>query len=505
MQNSKVQLIERIKELEDALEGWERLGGGVDQELTPESIKEIARRARIFYLKNPLVNRGINVKADYVWGRGLNINAPNPELNKVIQSFLDDTNNKAELTTQQARIQREIELQTDGNLFFVLFVHPLTGSVRVSFIPLHEIDAIIPDPNSRNKNIAYRRVYTVQDWDFNTGTYKNVQHTEYYKDWHLTEDLMIGDKPVVSNAVVYHVKIGAFSDWQFGVSDIYAALDWAKAYTEFLSNFASIVAAHRRYAWELTAKGGARGVQAAKQRLSTTIGDPGTNRFDTNPSSVTAATFITTEPGTLTPVKTAGATTPATEGRPLKLMVAAAQGVPETFYGDADVGNHATAKTLDRPTELGFTNRQELWKQIYADILDYVVLCAVKAPNGPLTPYGRIEINEYNEPYVVFKEGFDRRISIDFPPLLERDTEAYIRALISAFTFDGKQLTEYFAADPRYVIKLLLTAIGENNVDEILDQLFSDWEDVETEQDLMLVSEAAKELAQAIKNAQHTT
>jgi hypothetical protein len=54
-------------------------------------------------------------------------------------------------------------------------------------------------------------------------------------------------------------------------------------------------------------------------------------------------------------------------------MVAAATGMPEFFFGDANVGNHATAKTLDRPTELKFLDRQTLWADIHQDILQYVI------------------------------------------------------------------------------------------------------------------------------------
>ena len=65
-------------------------------------------------------------------------------------------------------------------------------------------------------------------------------------------------------------------------------------------------------------------------------------------------------------------------------MVAAATGLPESFFGDVSVGTLATARSLDRPTELKFHSRQTLWADVLRDLLGYVIDQAVTAPRGQL-------------------------------------------------------------------------------------------------------------------------
>src|SRR5262249_50712420 len=152
--------------------------------------------------------------------------------------------------------------------------------------------------------------------------------------------------PVRWDAPIYHIKTGGFSDMRFGVPEIYAAVDWAKAYKEFLEDWATITRALSRFAWKASTKGGQRGVAALKSRLSTTLGS-GAGMGETTPPPVTGSIAVMSEGNNLEPIKTAGATTSMEDGRRLLLMVCSALGLPETFFGDVSVGTLATATSLD--------------------------------------------------------------------------------------------------------------------------------------------------------------
>src|SRR5258706_14339209 len=102
---------------------------------------------RMFWLKNPLINRGIGVTADYVFGRGITINARDEEINAVVQQFIDDKQNQVELTAHQSMLAKDREQQCDGNTFLLLFVHAITGRIRVRSFGLHEIEDIICNPD----------------------------------------------------------------------------------------------------------------------------------------------------------------------------------------------------------------------------------------------------------------------------------------------------------------------------------------------------------------------
>src|SRR3990170_4491244 len=74
---------------------------GWNLELLQELIADLAR---ILYLKNPLIQRGVRVKRYYVWGQGMTTKAKDEEINQVLQDFADDVKNKDELTSHQARM-----------------------------------------------------------------------------------------------------------------------------------------------------------------------------------------------------------------------------------------------------------------------------------------------------------------------------------------------------------------------------------------------------------------
>ena len=127
---------------------------------------------------------------------------------------------------------------------------------------------------------------------------------------------------------------------KFGIPDVYAALDWARAYKEFLENWATISKALARFIWNLQVKGGSRSVTAGKTKLNTTL-TTNTTTGETNPPSTTGAMFIGSGED-ISPIRTAGAQTSPEQGRRLLLMVAAGVGLPETFFGDVATGNLAT-------------------------------------------------------------------------------------------------------------------------------------------------------------------
>jgi hypothetical protein len=329
--------------------------------------------------------------------------------------------------------------------------------VRLRTIPIDEIDEIVTNPEDGKEPWFYRRSWTQRSLNIATGVEQVDQRAAYYPDlqYAATPDVeqidQIGKAPVIWDTPIYHVRVGGLSDMRFGVPETYQAIDWARAYKAFLEDWASIVRSYARFAWQVkTEGGGAKAVAAAKAKLGTTTGT-GTLR-ETNPAPNVASTFIGSH-ADLQPIRTAGATTSAEDGRRLLLMVCAATGLPESFFGDVSVGTLATARSLDRPTELKFRDRQELWRGILTRILDYVVEASINAVSGRLR--GRTEI--------------DRSIDVNFPPILEHDVNETVQAWVRAATLDGKPLAG--TMDLETVARGLLTSLSVANVEELLDNL----------------------------------
>jgi hypothetical protein len=476
-------LEERIAELEGGAllfpedAGWSRLGSAGRQDFSRDFLARLIARSRLYALHNPLVRRGVSLQSIYVFGQGMNIQAAHPDVNDVVQAFLDDVSNKAELTAHTTRTETERTLQTDGNLFFALFTNPLTGRVQVRTIDVDEVADVVTNPDDAREAWYYKRAWSQTSLDPSSGAPRIESRTAFYPDWRhrpARRPDSIGGFPVEWATPVYHVKVGGLKGMKFGVPETYAALDWAQAYKKFLENWATITSALARFAWKATTAGGARGVAATKAKLGSTV-SPGSG--EANPPPVAGSTFIAAagSGADLTPIRTAGATTSAEDGRQLRLMVAAALGLPDTFFGDADQGTLATAKSLDRPTELKFRDRQTLWSDVYQDLLQYVIDQAVTAPRGPLQgtvtqdDEGRRVVTLADDPTT--GEPMDRTVAIAFPPILEHSADDTIGALVSGVTLDGKKLLLDTPEMVELVLKQVLGALGIEDVDEVLDRL----------------------------------
>ena len=149
----------RIAELEGLLGGgdWRLFSMQAEQEFSREGLRQITDMARVMYLKNPLIQRGVDVKRYYVWGHGGSVKAADADVGEVITAFEDDRKNRVTLTSHQARMNAEVELETDGNLFFAWFVNQTTGRVRVRTIPFGEIAEVVSNPEDNREPWYYLR------------------------------------------------------------------------------------------------------------------------------------------------------------------------------------------------------------------------------------------------------------------------------------------------------------------------------------------------------------
>lgn len=471
---------ERLADLEMALEdvGWVRQSWATEHEFSRDGLRTINKLARMMYLKNPLIRRGVDVQAHYVFGQGVSVHSSDKDVDRVIQDWMDDEANRVELTTQAAQVAKERELSLFGNLYFVLFTNPTSGRVRVRSIPEAEVADIITDPDDAKSPWFYRREWTESRIDPATGDQVNVHRRAYYVDWHYNPPLLpdaIGDVPVIPDGRVYHVKVGGLSDMKFGVSEVYPAIDWARAYKEFLEDWATLTRAYSRFAYKLTLPDGVgkRGLAAAKAKMGTTL-SAGASSYTMETSPPPNVGSIFTRVGAdhdIEPIRIGGANVSAEDGRRLMLMVAASFGLPESFFGDVSVGTLATAKSLDRPTELKMRDRQQLWADVFKRLCYYVVLQAAQA--GQL-PSVRVEPDDDGTPKL-FAGTDPLQINVDFPPLLEHDVGAQVSAIVDAATLRGAQVADHM--DKRDVARMLLTALGEDDIDEILGRVFPQGED----------------------------
>jgi len=465
-QETSLLLEESLADLELSLEdaSWRRLTADGTMEFSRHGLKQISALCRLMAVKNPLIKRGLNLRVVYVWGLGVQVAARatggddgTQDVNTVVQAFLDDPGNKAVLCSDQAHEEKERALGTDGNVFLACFTTP-AGRVRVRTILFEEVEDVIADPQDRATPWFYKRQWQQTTTDLATGTPVTEARVDYYPALGYQPKLglrrtMIGGHPVHWDSPVLHVKVNTPWDGaKFGVPDAYAAIDWARAYKDFLEDWARLVKALSRFAWRATAPGSKTAKTAARIAAA-----PGADSLTSRPLNA-GATAVMGPGQTLEAIPKTGATIDSGSGRPLAMMVAAALDVPVTMLlsDPGQTGARATAETLDRPTALMAGMRRRVWAAAFTELLGYVVDQAVIGKKLK----GSVSWDEDGQRVVELAGDTERTIEVTFPNLDELDIDKQMKA-IAAADATGKM-------PPLVTLRLMLDSLGVQDADEII-------------------------------------
>lgn len=460
-------------------------------------IQQVILISRLYYIKNPIIRRLIDIAAQYVFARGVEVSSPDPDANDVLQQFFEK--NRATLG-QIALTQHERTKYTDGNLFFVFFAdRENTGEVICKTIDATEVMDIICNPNDADVPWYYRRSWTVRRFDEKTGTVSTSSDDAWYPAISynpIERPDMIGQIRVLWDSPIYHRKCGAIAKWHFGCPLIYPALDWAREARRFLESCASVMAALSQIAIKITTKGGQQALEGIKQQLQTTIG-PTSPLWDQNPPAVAGATFGSGPGTSYEAMKTQGAGQDPERVREYKRMCCMTVGVPESFLSAMDTGNLATATSLDRPTELVFLERQEAWREDLVAIAKFVLSVSATATRGLLrealaeraiNPEGIIyrEVARRQLPngrmiYVEEAAGSKRKrlgppaieVKCTFPAIREGDIPELIKAVATAMTLDNKG-GMVVGIDEKAGVGMMFEYLGYENGAELTELMYPD-------------------------------
>ena len=473
---------ERIAELEFAIEdtGWDRLGGAANGfQFDRAALDKIIHLSRLYYLKNPAIKRPVDLQAVYVWAQGVSVFSNEEAIDDVIQAFLDDPSNRRSLSSNDALMDQERRLRVDGNLFWRFFVTPASGRVQVRKLPVEEMRAVLCNPEDHDEPWFYVRKFTKSGQDV----------TVAYPDWRYARARKVEDPsdPFAARSgvrmdvladypeaviewetPVMHRKVGGFGDMDFGVPETYASIDWARAYKELLESYKKTINSLARWAWKMKAGGGQAQLNAAAAALNTTFGSTSDDLIETNSAPVTGSIWGYTGESDMRAIDVSKAYVDPDGFRRVLLMVAAGMGMPEVYYGAAE-GTFATAKAMDRPTELAFLSRQAMWAEILTEMIEIAVEAAARAPkysgitSAGYDDRGRMKLRAGGE-------EIDLDVEIDFPPILQRDTQAFLQALTTFTTQNGQALQ--CLNDGPTLYRIALTALGVDNVEEIIEVFY---------------------------------
>ena len=463
-------LEESVRDLSLRLEdrGWSTIGTD-EEEFSREALIQSARDGRALAVAHPLVRRGLSLRTSYVHGQGgpqLSVDDLDGQQDaaQVVQDWWTSRETQAALTGPEARARLERALATDGNVFIMATAHPKTGTVTCRTVPFEQIAEIITDPDDRMARRFYRRTFTRRADLFST-TEETITVLHPDLSWAPSvRPRRINGLEVRWDQPIRHVKVNDVDGWLYGIGDTYSVAAWARAYRDFLGDWTKLTKSLSQFAWRATADGkrAARARQALARIPTTPPGNPGG----------AGASMVLGTGESLEAIPKTGATIDANSGRPLLAMIAAGLDVPVTMLSaDPGVtGARATAETLDEPMFLAMRARQDVWTAVYRDLAEWAIEQAVRAPAGPLT--GTITRDPWTQTDQAIIDGATPTVTVAWPDLSTTPIGELVTAIREADA-TGK-------LPPLTIARLLLTALGVDDIDDVMQELVDDtgeWRD----------------------------
>lgn len=466
--------------------------------IPPERRKDEIKRARKIRASNPIAKRSVTLVVHYTLGDGVTVKAQDPQfVGPVINEFWNDPDNKIALTSHEAMSELVDSLMVDGELYLAFFIGE-NGEVKVRTIDPLEIDDVITHPDDARRPLLYKRTFKRRTYDAKRDEYviDSQPRVLYYRDIENRFNEIDPDRdpiPVPANklapAYIYHVKIN--KQGKFGSSELYASLEWARAFKTFMDDRVAINKAAAAITHVRKVAGTPEAVRQAARAVPGQYGDP--SRFLPNGVARTTAAWVVNSDAIQDQwMKTdTGALNAIEDARMLLMIFGAGVGIPMHWLGEGGDANLATAAAMNEPVIRQFQFWQQLWRGIFTVIFRVVILEAVRHGRIPgeiiedpergtlvyaLKKYGEVDrgVPENDEEQKRWEAERNQPISdwvdIDFPPIILKDVKNELIAIEAL----GRLMPPGNLEAVKVIVSMALTALGINDVDKVMDQIFYD-------------------------------
>lgn len=390
----------------DQLPGWTLMSGSGDTVAPPELIQRIQQEAQAMWIKDPLLKQAVGVKRHFVLGGGISFTAEDPDIDQVLHTFWRD-----DLERMPMQLTDWFNSLQVGAELCLRFYPALNGMVRVRMIPLAEVADVITNPDDRHEIRFIRHKYSRREFNQAAMSYMEMP----------LDELIPGEE-------VLWLAVNKPSGWVRGISPLYAAIPWAKAYSEWLQDRVKLNKAKGAWAWIRKVTGGIAAVTAGAAKLAADIGGKvksAVTGVDDSKAPPKPGSVITANQNVDWQVINAkvGADDAKEDGRALKLQVAAATNVFEHYFGDASVANLASAKAMELPMLRECEDLQDTMGWVLSHVFRRLLRAQVDAHRLPdkysvtrevLNDGSVVEVTEQ-------KATVDCPVDINFPPLRSED------------------------------------------------------------------------------------
>lgn len=248
--------------------GWEE-----DEGFSLKAIKEQADHNRALLSVNPTIKKAVNARVGYIWGRGVTFSVDNKA---ALRRLVDNPRNQERIFAEDAHWRLEAMLATDGNVWVMR--NKKTSEVIV--VPLKQIHGWVTDVNDPTTVNYWLRKYTIKDRNLSTGETVRKDVEEYIPVQGYTGTARSIDQIKVNRDFeMIHVGANKQESWVLGLSDLSAAMFWAKNHKELFEAGSTFVKAQGKYAAKVISKSEAGGQQSAATLRDAPRRDPETGEI----------------------------------------------------------------------------------------------------------------------------------------------------------------------------------------------------------------------------------
>lgn len=372
----------------DDEEGWRRLSGDAERDLSPLSQARMRETALYLWDANLLANRIIELPLAYMLAEGVELRAADEDMQETIQRFWTDP-----INSMDVKLPKKVrELAIFGEQVWPTFVNAVDGHVRLGYLDPALIETVVVDPDNPEQPIG---IVTVRDKKGRALRYRVIVNGPESVFTQRTQAI----RETFTDGEAFFFTVNDLSVSRRGRSDLRAPADWVDGYDQFLFGEIERYNFLRAFVWDVTIAGAdeAKVKQRAREIKPPT---PGSVRVHNDSETWSAVS------------PEIGAYESAAAGRLFRNHVLGGATIPEHWFGGGGDVNRATGESMGEPTFKAFSMRQRFLKHMLESVGRYVIRQKL--------------IAQSSEP-----DWWDERLAVEavFPEMTARDTTKYASAL----------------------------------------------------------------------------
>lgn len=333
-------LIERrvqnaVKVIDD--KWWSQIGGAIGpHDKNWGELQEDLSDSLEAWRTNPLARRIVSLTCDYVVGDGITVTSEIEDVQEFIRKFWSHPMNHID----QRLYAWCDELTRSGELFIVVSRNPADGMSYLRNIPASAIDRIESDPD---------------DLECETQYHELVDGTLEGRWWPAMTVAGVG-----SGQFVLHYAINRPVGAVRGEGDLVPILPWLRRYREWLEDRVRVNRLRNSFLWQVKLSNSTPGDVSRKQSQYKHAPSPGSIIVsDENEEWQALSAQLQSSDA-------------ESDGKALRLMVAAGAGIPLHFLSEGESATRATAAEMGGPTFRHYKHRQLSFSEM---LMDLVVVC----------------------------------------------------------------------------------------------------------------------------------